>query len=111
MVAPAVLRSVRTYLRRLQDQGIPVSLGVVFGSQAAGQADEWSDVDLLVVSPRFDGPIDRDDVNQLWRVAARTDSRIEPIPCGEKRWREDMGSPIIEIARAEGTPVQMETVG
>jgi uncharacterized protein len=107
MVAPAVLSAVRTYLRTLKEYGIPVSFGVVFGSQATGQADEWSDLDVLVVSPRFDGQIEREDVNRLWRVAARTDSRIEPIPCGERRWREDTGSPIIEVARSQGTPVRL----
>jgi hypothetical protein len=37
----------------------------------------------------------------LWRLAAQTDSRIEPIPCGERQWLEDDASAIIEIARRE----------
>jgi hypothetical protein len=41
----------------------------------------------------------------LWRVAARTDSRIEPIPCGERQWVEDRSSAILEIARREGQVV------
>jgi hypothetical protein len=45
---------------------------------------------------------DRSAVNLLWRVAARTDSRIEPIPCGSLQWRDDDSSAIIEIARREG---------
>ncbi len=35
-------------------------------------------------------------------VAARTDSRIEPITCGSRQWREDDSSAILEIARREG---------
>jgi len=38
----------------------------------------------------------------LWRIAARTDSRIEPIPVGERQYQEDDSSAIIEIARREG---------
>lgn len=79
--------------------------GVVFGSQAKGQANQWSDIDLLVVSPRFDGPRQRRDVDLLWRLAARTDSRIEPIPCGERQWKEDTSSAIVEIARRDGQEV------
>jgi hypothetical protein len=30
------------------------------------------------------------------------DSRIEPIPCGSRQWREDDSSVIIETARKEG---------
>ena len=81
--------------------------GVVFGSQATGKADEWSDIDLLVVSPRFDGQRDRRDVDLLWRLAARVDSRIEPIPCGERQWHEDDSSAIIEIARREGEHITL----
>jgi len=47
----------------------------------------------------------RDDLSFPWRVAARTDSRIEPIPCGVRQWIEDQSSAIIEIARREGEVV------
>lgn len=93
---------VRQYLHALQAQDIPVRFGVVFGSHAAGKADEWSDIDLLVVSPRFDAERDRRDVDLMWRVAARVDSRIEPVACGEKQWAEDDSSARIEIARRHG---------
>ena len=105
MVDESVVRGVRDYLRALQDRGLIVKFGVVFGSQVQGMPDSWSDIDLLVVSPRFDDLRDRGDIDLLWHVAARTDSRIEPIPCGERQWREDNASAIIEIARREGQPV------
>jgi predicted nucleotidyltransferase len=102
MLEQSVLTSVRNYLAALTSQGIVVERLVVFGSQAKGQAHEWSDIDLLVISPQFDNMKDRSTVNLLWRVAARTDSRIEPIPCGSRQWRDDDSSAIIEIARREG---------
>jgi hypothetical protein len=83
-------------------QGLHAPFAVVFGSQTTGKADQWSDIDLLVVSPRFDTMRSRKDIGLLWRVAARTDSRLEPIPCGERQWQEDRASPIVEIARREG---------
>ena len=92
-------------------QGIPVAFGVVFGSQATGRADEWSDIDLVVVSPHFDAGIRRDDVDRLWRVAARTDNRIEPIPCGERQWREDTSSAVLEIARTQGATITPDEEG
>ena len=83
-------------------QGIPVEFGVVYGSQVRGKSDALSDIDLLVVSPSFDEERKRSDINLLWRVAARTDSRIEPIPVGLQQFKADDGSAIIEIARREG---------
>jgi predicted nucleotidyltransferase len=107
MVAESALTAVHNYLSALQANGLPVRFGVVFGSQATGQASQWSDIDLLVVSPQFDGPRRRRDVDLLWRLAARTDSRIEPIPCGERQWKEDTSSAIVEIARRDGQEVTL----
>lgn len=103
MVDAAVVEAVRHYVGVLRrDHGLDVERTVVFGSHAKGRADEWSDIDLVVVAPKFDGEFSRDDVGLLWRVAAHTDSRIEPIPCGVRQWDEDQSSAIIEIARREG---------
>jgi len=107
MVNSAVVNAVRNYLRSLQKHGMGVRFGVIFGSQVKGTADPGSDIDLLVVSPRFDSLRDRKDVDLLWRLAAQSDSRIEPIPCGERQWEEDDSSAIVEIARREGEPVAL----
>jgi predicted nucleotidyltransferase len=67
----------------------------------------WSDIDLLVVSPKYDSQRTREDINLLWHVAARTDSRIEPIPVGMRQFETDDSSAIIEIARREGQKVSL----
>ena len=102
MVDASIVEIVRQYLRTLNEQGVPVQCGVIFGSHASGYTNTWSDIDLLVVSPRFDGERKRADVNLLWHIAARTDSRIEPIPVGQHQFERDDSSAIIEIARREG---------
>ena len=105
MADATVLEIVRQYLRNIAGQGIRPHMGILFGSYASGHAGQWSDIDLLVVSAAFDGAFSREMVNCLWRVAARTDSRIEPIPCGQRQWTDDNATPIIEIARREGVQV------
>ncbi|MBX7244916.1 MAG: nucleotidyltransferase domain-containing protein [Candidatus Sumerlaeaceae bacterium] len=105
MVDAATLASVTGYLSKLADTGVPASFGVLFGSRVSGTADDQSDIDLIVVSPVFDGPFSRDLVNQLWRTAARVDSRIEPIPCGQNQWESDQITPILEMARQNGLRV------
>lgn len=102
MLERSVLISAKKYLAALKETGVDVELVVVFGSQATGQAHKWSDIDLLVVAPQFDVLHDRSSNNLLWRLAARIDSRIEPIPCGSRQWREDDSSAIVEIARRQG---------
>ena len=107
MVAEPIVRAIKRYLQVVSEQGIPVRYGIVFGSQVTGRADVRSDIDLLVVSPKYDLPRKREDVNVLWRIAARTDSRIEPIPVGERQYEEDDSSAIIEIARREGQRIPL----
>jgi hypothetical protein len=107
MVDESVVQIVQQYLRSLSLQGIPVEYGIVFGSQSTGRPDKWSDIDLLVVSKSFDRERQRSDINLMWRVAAHVDSRIEPIPVGQRQFEEDDSSAIIEIARREGQKIPL----
>jgi predicted nucleotidyltransferase len=107
MVARSIVDTVRTYLHTVNDNGIPVSFGVIFGSQARGTADEQSDIDLLVVSPHFDGKKDRRETSLLWRLTITTDTRVEPVPVGEREWKEDNSRAVVEIARREGRIVEV----
>ncbi len=106
MAEASIIKSVQKYLNYLKDNGFNVSFGILFGSHAHGTATELSDIDLIVVSPDFDKKIECRTLDKLWQLAGRTDSRIEPIPCGLERWRKDDFTPIIEIARKEGSMVQ-----
>jgi predicted nucleotidyltransferase len=107
MVEKAVLRTIRKYLKAVAGQGIPVKAGVLFGSYATGKIHQWSDIDLLVISPRFDKKFKRKDIDLLWHVAADVDSRIEPIAVGERQYRESRDSYIIVEARREGKVIPL----
>ena len=102
MANRTIVKSVQKYLQYVNQQGIPVSYGVLFGSHVKNKAHKWSDIDLLVVSPRFDGTLSAEDHERLWMFAARTNNRIEPIPVGEKQFKEDKSSLILNAARREG---------
>jgi predicted nucleotidyltransferase len=107
MVDESIIETARKYLRKLSDRGVPVHFGVIFGSWATGTANEWSDIDLIVVSPRFDEPYGSRDVDALWHLTVETDNRIEPVPCGLKQWEEDHCRPILRIARREGQRITL----
>jgi len=107
MLVPDVVVAVQNYLRALQQHGIATRFAVVFGSQVTGKTDTWSDIDLLVVSPSFDALPDRQVVDLLWRLSARVDNRIEPLPCGVRQWEEGGDSAIVEIARRSGERVTL----
>jgi uncharacterized protein len=102
MVSQPIDSIVRQYLEAAAQAGIHASRAVLFGSHAKGTADEWSDIDLVVIAPELEPPADRRLVDKLWELRATTDSRVEPIPCGEREWETDRRRPILEIARGEG---------
>lgn len=107
MARPEVLKLVKRYVAELESRGIPVSRVVLYGSEARGTAGEWSDIDLVVISPVFDEQGGGRFVDVLWESTLVTRGRIEPVPCGERRWLEDTGSPIVEIARREGIELDL----
>ena len=100
MVDEVVVGAVKRYLAGLPALGIHPTRAVLFGSFAQSQADEWSDIDLVVIAPEFDGSREISLVKALWRATV-ADNRIEPIPCGEREWETKQGRPILEIARQE----------
>jgi predicted nucleotidyltransferase len=102
LVDESVINSVKNYLNKLKEAGFKDCFAVIYGSQLTGKHDLWSDIDLLVVSPQFDNGIRRSDVDKLWRIAAATDSRIEPVPAGKIQYEKDDSNAIIEIARRNG---------
>lgn len=102
MVESSIVNIIKRYLAALQVFGIHSQRAVLFGSFAKGTANEYSDIDLVVISPEFDVSREYELISNLWIATMKADSRIEPIPCGEKEWETDQSRPILEIARREG---------
>ena len=72
-----------TVIRRALDyltDRIRIQQAILFGSYARGGADEWSDVDLAVVSPDFAGMTHRQIMDLLVHVALAVDPRLEIRP-------------------------------
>ncbi len=102
MVESTIMTALRDYVTALGSCGIHASRLVLFGSFARGDANEFSDIDLVVIAPELEGPRDLTLVEKLWQATMSADNRIEPIPCGEREWETDGSRPILEIARREG---------
>jgi predicted nucleotidyltransferase len=108
VVENTIRNAVRQYLAVLPAVGIHAHRAVLFGSFARGEADQYSDIDLVVIAPEFDIGCDFDTIKNLWETTLLADNRIEPIPCGEREWETGDGRPIIEIARREGVVIEAD---
>ena len=109
MVAGPIQQVIHAYLNAAEDAGIPVHKAILFGSQARGDANEYSDIDLVIVSPALEPPRAQSLIATLWGLRVNTDSRIEPVACGEREWETDDTRIILEVARREGVIVPLSS--
>ena len=105
MAEKSIIEIIKRYFSVLNEEGIHPCRGILFGSYARNDANEWSDIDIIIVAPEFDYNKSEEIINTLWRSTIAADNRIEPIPCGEKEWINNESRPILEIARNEGIEI------
>ncbi len=67
----------RKYKKAMEKAGYPVTKLILFGSYARGSERDWSDVDFVVISPKYE---QKDDFNEAVRanvIAAQVSLAIE----------------------------------
>ncbi len=47
----SVMATVNKFLKKVEENGIPISSAYLFGSYAQGRGSKWSDIDVAVISP------------------------------------------------------------
>ena len=77
---------VRGFIAELR-QEIPVKEIILFGSYAQGNPQDYSDIDLAVVSNWFEGKPRIENMQYLSRMAAAYNSLIEAVPFTEEEYR------------------------
>jgi predicted nucleotidyltransferase len=95
---------IRAYLDVLKQAGLNINKAYLYGSYASNEANEESDIDLLLVSSEFDTDDDYI-LSKPWLYTTKVDHRIEPLSIGLKRFASDNVSPIIEIVRQTGIEI------
>jgi len=102
MAQKAVIKLTRRFLHEVERARLPVFAAVLYGSYARGEADQDSDIDLLVISAKEHRANSDQDAQLLWRLRGRVDYRIEPLLVSKSRWLRDRGSPMLASIRQEG---------
>ncbi|MEF8823753.1 MAG: nucleotidyltransferase domain-containing protein [Desulfohalobiaceae bacterium] len=102
MVNESIIDSIRKYVEEASKSGLHISEAVLFGSHARGEADQESDLDVLIVCAEYQESSSERIKDLLWALRTKTDSRIEPVPISEKDWLSGAGGIIADIARKEG---------
>ncbi|MBM4053085.1 MAG: nucleotidyltransferase domain-containing protein [Planctomycetes bacterium] len=99
-----IIKIVKRYVVELEKNHITIRDAIIFGSHTKGAAQEWSDIDVALVSPAFTG--DRfDDRRRIVPLRRKIDNRIEPIPFRPEDF--DNGETLAEEIKRTGTRIAL----
>ncbi len=87
-VTDEAVEIVERFLHMIISAGIRIERAVLFGSYASGNAGEWSDIDIALVSSDFSG-IRFYDSKMLIPFLLKVDSRIELHPFRPEDFSEE----------------------
>lgn len=93
-----VEKKISEYIKVLREDKLPIKKVILFGSYAKGTQHKWSDIDLCVISPKFENPFDA--MQYLW--LKRIDDSgltIEPIGFNSKGFNDKYSSLVYEIKK------------
>ena len=79
IVSDEIMENIKKFLRMVSENGLHIERAIVFGSYAKEKQNEWSDIDIAIVSKDFTG-VRFYDRKRLNPYLIRIDSRIETHP-------------------------------
>ena len=74
-----IIKHIKDYIKILNKKGFMIQQAILFGSFANGKYNEFSDIDLALVSDKFEG-IRFNDRNLIRKYKFDINADIEPIP-------------------------------
>ncbi len=83
-----VIDKVKRFISLLEENNIPIEQAVLFGSYAHGTADEWSDIDVALVSRKFVGSR-IDDRKKIRALKFKVSNDISPLPYRPEDFNSD----------------------
>ncbi len=99
-----VIELLKKYLILLNSEGISVNRAFLFGSYANDTASDSSDIDVMIVSDKYD-ETDDDIAGKIWNLTRKIDTKIEPILIGVKKFRNDNLSPLVSMVKSKGIEI------
>lgn len=97
-----IINNAKKFISLVSSNGIHIEKAILFGSYAKGTANQWSDIDIALVSNDFTGVsfYDRQRINPY---LIKIDSRIEPHPFRPEDFNND--NPFIEEILKQGMAI------
>jgi uncharacterized protein len=92
------LAAISRFTADLRQRGIRPEHVVLFGSYATDTAHEWSDIDLVVVSPDFTGVGLWDRIRRVVPSLRAPRAPIEPVLLAPEEWADE-SSMVVQMVK------------
>ncbi len=101
-----IVKIIRKFVKALKQNGITVDHLILYGSCAKGKMRPDSDIDVAVVSRDFGKDKVEEGMN-LFKIAGKIDSRLEPVPISTDAYEKDTWIPLIYEIREKGIKLKV----
>lgn len=81
---------VKLYAEALKKRDLPVRSVILFGSQARGQHDQESDIDVLVVTEKLDKRIHDTIIDEAYEISLKEEAMVIPLVCEVKEFQSPL---------------------
>lgn len=103
-----VIELLKKYISLINSDGIAVYKAFLFGSYSTNTATEASDIDVMIVSEKYDES-DDEAVGKIWKLTRLVNTKIEPFLIGKNKFISDDNSPLIEQIKTKGIELTLTT--
>lgn len=107
MTKAEVIELLKKYILLLNSNGISVYKAFLFGSYSTNTATEASDIDVMIVSEKYD-ETDDEAVGKIWKLTRMVSTKIEPFLIGKNKFISDDNSPLIEQIKRQGIELTLQ---
>lgn len=108
MAKAEVIELLKKYILLLNSNGISVYKAFLFGSYSTNTATDTSDIDVMIVSEKYDES-DDEAVGKIWKLTRLVSTKIEPFLIGKNKFISDENSPLIEQVKKLGIELTFTT--
>jgi predicted nucleotidyltransferase len=107
MATAEVIELLRKFILLLNSNGISVYKAFLFGSYSTNTANDASDIDVMIVSEKYD-ETDDEAVGKIWKLTRLVSTKIEPFLIGKNKYISDDISPLIEQIKRQGIELSLQ---
>ena len=104
MATKEAIELLKRYILVLNHNGIGVYKAILFGSYSTNTATDASDIDVMIVSEKYD-ETDDEVSGKIWKLTRLVSTKIEPFLIGKNKYNSNDVSPLIQQIKENGIEI------